>query len=109
MRLILDEDLPRGLTAAFSLAGHDAAHVEALGWKGIRNGDLLSRVSGRFDALITGDTNMRFQQDLLRFDVAVMILHPQKKTLAQLLDLVPRALAALADAPKGDATIIEPI
>ncbi len=58
MRVILDEDIPRSLTSLFREGGHDAIHIEDLGWKGIKNGELLDRISGTYDVLVTGDTNM---------------------------------------------------
>ncbi len=106
MRMILDEDLPRDLVAAFRQHGHDVVHVEDLGWKGIRNGDLLTRISGQYDVLVTGDTNMRHQQNLARYDVAVVVLQPRLKVLDQVLTLIPAMLAALPKAPKGEATTI---
>ena len=107
MKLIVDEDLPRGLVAQLQKSGHQAVHVEDLGWKGVRNSELLSRVSGNYDVLMTGDTNMRHQQNLARYDVAIVVLQPKVKVLDALLDLLPAALAALARAPRGEATIIK--
>lgn len=46
MKLVLDEDIPRQLARRFEEAGHTAVHLEQLGWKGIKNGDLLRRISG---------------------------------------------------------------
>ncbi len=108
MKLIFDEDLPRDLPAYFESAEHKTVHVEELGWKGIRNGDLLARIEGEYDVLITGDTNMRFQQDLSRVDVAVLVLQPRRKLLDELVALVPRALQAIETAPRGQATIVQP-
>jgi predicted nuclease of predicted toxin-antitoxin system len=106
MKLILDEDLPHDLLKAFKGTDHEVVHVEDLGWKGIRNGDLLRRISGTYDALITGDTNMRYQQNLARYDVAIVVLQPRVKVLEQLLALIPATLAAIPKVPKGEATII---
>jgi predicted nuclease of predicted toxin-antitoxin system len=108
MRLIFDEDLPRDLPAHFEAHGHVVVHLEDLGWKGIRNGELLSRVSGAYDVLITGDTNMRHQQNLARYDIAVVVLQPGTKVLAELIELVPQALAALGSARRSEATVITP-
>lgn len=83
-------------------------HVEDLGWNGIRNSELLRRISGEYDALITGDTSMRHQQDLSGYDVAVVVLHPRLKVIDQLVAVVPAALSVLATAPRGAATIIGP-
>jgi predicted nuclease of predicted toxin-antitoxin system len=108
MKLILDEDLPHELISAFRDAGHEVVHVEDLGWKGIKNGDLLGRISGTYDVLVTSDSNMPHQQNLGRFDVAIVQLHPRLKVIAQLLPLVPAALEAIPSAPKRAVTIIEP-
>ncbi len=40
MRVLIDEDLPIGLTRY--LSPHTAQHVAQLGWKGKSNGELLS-------------------------------------------------------------------
>lgn len=108
MRLILDEDLPRELAPLFRTGDHEVVHVEDLGWKGIRNSELLRRISGEYDALITGDTNMRHQQELSKYDVAVIVLHPRLKVIQQLMAMVPAALSALPSAPRGEATSIQP-
>jgi hypothetical protein len=108
VRIILDEDIPRELASRFSTGEHNAVHVEDLGWKGIKNGDLLRRISGSYDVLITGDTNMPQQQNLALFDVAIIQLRPRLKVIDQLLPLVPKALAALPIAPRHQVTVIEP-
>ena len=43
MRLIFDEDLPSDLLPHFESEGHEVVHVGELGWKGIRNSELLAR------------------------------------------------------------------
>jgi Putative serine dehydratase domain len=60
MRLLLDEHLPIGLSA--ELHGHAADTISGLGWTGIRNGELLRRMSGQYDALVTMDRSIEFQQ-----------------------------------------------
>ena len=108
MRLIFDEDLPRDLLRHFERQGHEVVHVEELGWKGVRNSELLARTSGEYDVLTTGDTNMRHQQNLARYQIAVVVLQPRVKVLEQLIALVPDALAELSVAPIGQATVIRP-
>lgn len=49
MRVLLDENVPVDL--ALELGGHEVATVIGLGWEGIKNGELLRRAGGRFDAL----------------------------------------------------------
>ena len=53
MRILLDENIPIDL--ASDLVGHDVDTVEGLGWAGIANGKLLSRASGKYDKMLTGE------------------------------------------------------
>ena len=62
MRLLLDECLPHGLKRL--LQGHYVVTVPEQGWAGKTNGELLRLAEGQFDALITSDRNLAFQQNL---------------------------------------------
>ena len=62
MRVLLDEQLPLDLAAA--LQGHSVETVGGRGWTGITNGELLRRMRGEYDALVTMDRGMEFQQNL---------------------------------------------
>jgi hypothetical protein len=93
--LLLDECLDRRL--ARDIAGHDVSTVQQMGWAGIQNGELLRRaVAGAFDAFITGDRNLSFQQNLAELPVAVVVLKAPSNRLADLKPLVPKLLAVLA-------------
>ena len=59
MRVLLDECLPRRLSAL--IAGHDVVTVPKAGLAGLANGTLLRRISGNFDAFITVDRNLPAQ------------------------------------------------
>ncbi len=66
MRVLLDENLPVDLAPELSVSGHEMATVIGLGWEGVRNGELLRRAASRFDAFVTMDRNLEFQQPLAR-------------------------------------------
>ena len=72
MRVPLDENLPADLAA--ELDGLDAATVVGEGWDGIKNGELLRRIAGRFDALLTMDRNLQHQQDLTRLSFGILLV-----------------------------------
>jgi hypothetical protein len=63
MRLIFDENLPVDLVQSFE-PPHDVDHVEELGWKGIKNGDLLGRISGKIVAARRGATDHGLRCDV---------------------------------------------
>jgi hypothetical protein len=52
------------------------------------------------------DRNLPSEQNLPEFDMAVIVLQAPSNRLADLKPLVPKVLAALAIAPKGQATLI---
>lgn len=105
--MLLDEDLPVGLTRY--LSPHQAEHVSELGWQGVSNGELLrSAVAAGFDALLTGDSHLPFQQDLRQHDIAVVEIRAGRLVLARLIPLVPQIVAALESAPRRALRTVAP-
>ena len=74
-----------------------------MGWAGIKNGELLTLAEKAFDVFITVDRNLSFQQNLLKFDIAVLVLHATSNRLADLRPLAPKILATLPALKKGEA------
>jgi hypothetical protein len=70
--VLLDEQLPLDLAAA--LHGHSVDTVVGRGWAGITNGELLRRMHGEYDALITMDRGIEFQQNLSTLPLVPPIL-----------------------------------
>jgi hypothetical protein len=63
MRILLDENIPRGLRRI--LHGHDVRTASEMGWASIANGQLLDEAEkAGFEALVTSDQNFVFQQNL---------------------------------------------
>jgi len=62
VRVLLDENLPADLAA--ELVGHDARTVGQMGWVGVKNGELLSRMRNDFQVLLTMDRTLQHQQHL---------------------------------------------
>jgi hypothetical protein len=100
MRIRLDESLPKALRAR--LLGHDVATVVGCGWSGVRNGKLLALAATRFDAFLTADQNLEYQQNVSALPIAVFVLVALSNRLESLEPLVPELLAALRDhAPRS--------
>ena len=73
MRILLDENIPRGLRRI--LQGHDVRTASEMGWASIANGQLLDEAEkAGFDALVTSDQNFVFQQNLAGRNIAVVVL-----------------------------------
>jgi hypothetical protein len=64
----------------------------------------VSRAQHEFDALVTTDRNVPFQQDLSRFSIAVIVLRAQSNRVTDLRRLIPDLLAAPPVARRGAVT-----
>jgi hypothetical protein len=105
VRLLLDECVDRGL--AREIAGHEVTTVPDAGWASAQNGELLALAQKRFDAFITTDRNLAFQQRLANFSIAIVILRARTNRLADLRPLVPKLLQILPTAKRGEVTWVE--
>jgi predicted nuclease of predicted toxin-antitoxin system len=94
MRLLLDESVPRRLRR--SLADHTVRTVVEAGWSGVKNGRLLALAAAEFDAFITVDKNLAFQQNLAALPIAPVVLDSVSNELSALLPLVPALLRELS-------------
>ncbi|MBI5473286.1 MAG: hypothetical protein HY961_13160 [Ignavibacteriae bacterium] len=91
MKILLDENLPHMLR--FDLgAQHEVYTVDYMGWIGKKNGELLGLMTWKgFEALITADKNLEYQQNLDKFPIVVFLLrahdnlHPTLQPLARLV------------------------
>lgn len=100
MRVLLDENLPVDLSD--ELAPHHVDTVGGLGWKGIKNGELLRRATGLYDALVTMDRNLKHQQPLAHQSFGVILVRAQSNRLVHLKPLVPDILTALEGLAPGE-------
>jgi hypothetical protein len=100
VRVLLDENLPADLAA--DLVGHEASTVAAQGWVGITNGELLRRLAGRFDALLTMDRNLQHQQNLERLPFGILLVRAPSNRLVHLRPVVPAILVALGQLQAGE-------
>lgn len=99
MRILLDECLPKRLKR--DLVGHQARTVPEMGWASKKNGELLALAEGGFDVFLTVDRNLSFQQDIARFNVAIVILVAKGNRYPDLQPLVPDLLAVLVGVAPG--------
>ncbi len=80
-----------------------------MGWSGITNGQLLTLAEqSSFDAFLTGDRNLSFQQNITTKRIAVVILEGTGIQLHQTLPLMPKVLAVLPTLHPGQIVRISP-
>lgn len=72
MRILLDQGTPAPLRRA--LAGHSVATAYEEGWDTLSNGELLAAAERSFDAFVTTDQNLPYQQNLTGRRLAILVL-----------------------------------
>jgi predicted nuclease of predicted toxin-antitoxin system len=100
MRLLLDECVPKRLKR--ELSGHDARTVQDLGWAGIKNGALLRLANEQFDALLTVDQGIQYQQSLSGLSISVVVMITPSNDVDDLRPLLPGVEEALAKLRPGE-------
>ena len=103
MRVLIDESLPRQLVPL--LIGHAARMVQAEGWSSVQNGELLRRAAAAgFDAFVTPDRKLEYQQHISGAGLAVVVLRAHTNRIEDIALLVPRLLEVLPDVRAGTVT-----
>jgi glutamate racemase len=73
MKILFDQGTPVPLRAV--LPGHDIATAFELGWASLANGELISHAEENgFELLLTTDQNLRYQQNLSKRQIAILVL-----------------------------------
>lgn len=89
-----------------ALPDHDVTTVPEAGWAGKKNGELLRLMADEFDAFVTVDGNLRAQQNLDRYPLAVVVLRAPDNTLATLQPLMAEVEQSLASIQPGHVVVI---
>jgi len=109
-RILLDENLPRRLKRELSTT-FVVRTVQEEGWTSLANGALLGEAQQSFDALLTADRRLRFQQNVSRFRMGVVVvLTPDLRfrTIKIALDEIRRALADVAPGEVAEVQVPYP-
>jgi hypothetical protein len=88
LKLLLDENLPRGLR--LEITGHEVFTTAYMKWSGIENGELLRRAADAgFDALLTTDRGLEYEQNVATLPLAVVVLLVKPNTIETIRCLLP--------------------
>lgn len=104
MKILLDECCHGRIARA--LAGFDVKTVQAVGWSGLRNGDLLLRVEGQFDVFVTQDQNIPRQNPIAPREFGVVVLKTKGGRWRELEPLMPRLRDMIGRVERGSVTVI---
>jgi len=92
MLILFDHSTPSPLR--FHLKAHRVTEARERGWDRLVNGDLLDVAEAAgFEVLLTADKNLRYQQNLIRRQIAIVVLgNAQWRVLQHYVDRVVLAV-----------------
>jgi hypothetical protein len=102
LKILLDECVDRRL--ASEIVGHEVTTTQQQGWSGIDNGKLLKLAAADFEVFLTVDRNLSFQQPVVDFDIAIVVLRAASNRIVDLKALVPELLEGLPETKAGQVT-----
>lgn len=88
MRILLDENIDRLLKTLFD-PEHEVVTVQECGWGGMKNGALLRTAEQEFDAFVTMDKNLEYQQNLNNVDLRIVVLKAKNNAYISVAPLMP--------------------
>lgn len=105
MKLLIDENLPKALKQHFP--DHEIYTVRDMGWQSKKNGELLALMLAEgFEVLITFDKNLKYQQNFVKYPIAVLVLNVYSNAMPFLKPLLPKMNHVLKyDLPTGAIVI----
>jgi hypothetical protein len=83
------------------LVGHEVRTVPEMGWAARANGDLLALARGSFEAFVTTDQRLSYQQAVSSYAIAVVVLVARRNKIEFLRRLVPELLRVLKGVKPG--------
>lgn len=100
MKILLDENLDIQLVA--TMPGHQVDHVKAVGWRGIKNGELLRLTRSKYDVFVTLDRGILFQHNHDGERLIIVVLRTANSKFETIQPLLPKLMRFLEGAKEGD-------
>ena len=104
MKILFDNCTPATLRRHF--VNYEVTLAAERGWEEYRNGNLLEIAQHEFDVIISVDTNIKYQQRLEEYEIALIVLRAFKNTEPRLRELIPAVLILLAAIQPGEVVYL---
>ena len=103
--MLLDACVPERF--ARFVPGHEVTTVRAFfGTTDVDDGPVLDRITAMFEAFVTVDKNLRFQQNLRGRPFRIVLLRTHSNAIEHLVPLVPQLLVAFEQMQPGDLRVV---
>jgi hypothetical protein len=104
VKVLLDENLDHRLRR--NLGSHEVFTASYKGWEGLKNGKLLDAAEkDGFDAFLTGDQSLYFEQNLIGRRLAIIALSSLEWRIVK--DHLPKIAAPIESATPGSFQAID--
>jgi predicted nuclease of predicted toxin-antitoxin system len=104
LKILLDECIDRRFARV--LIEHSVVTVPQMGWAGIKNGELMRLAENEFDAFVTVDRNLSYQQNVSDFSIALLVLRAKSNRFVDLEPFAKPLLESVLTAKNGAVTLI---
>lgn len=105
MRVLLDSNLPRAFAGL--IPGHHVESTHQRRWSDLDDGPLLRAAETEFDAFVTMDQNLRYQQNLTGRMLRIIVIKASSNRLVSLAPAGPLVLEALKATAPGEVRLID--
>jgi len=104
LKVLLDENLPHQLRT--HLPDHEVFTAVYVGFGGFKNGELLKAAEAAgYDALLTGDLSLEYQQNIAGRKIAIVSLSANSWRIVQ--HHIPAIAGAIATAQSGSFSRVD--
>ena len=103
-RVLFDENIPRQLRR--DLTDFIVSTVQEQGWAGLENGNLLREAASKFDVLLTADKRMRYQQNVSKFAIGIVVIETFDTRIRNLRRFIPQLRAALSTVSERNVVVV---
>ena len=102
MKLLLDENVPVKLRYRFSEREIQVSTISEQKWNSKKNGELLQlMIDAGFTHFITFDSNLSFQQNLLKFPIPVIIISAPFNNYDTIMEMFDEIIKTINSAVAG--------
>lgn len=106
MKILLDECVTKKLKP--HLPEFEVFTVSEMQWNGIKNGRLMALcVENNFDLLLTIDKNLMNQQDLNKYNLAIVVFDSLTSKIEELILFIPSFKADVSKFEKHKAYVVK--
>lgn len=103
-RVLFDENMPRKLRR--DLPEFQIRTAQEQGWSSYKNGQLLARASEQFDVFLTIDQRLRYQQNVPKFRIGIVVIEVPDTRISYIRSLLAEIRDAITRVNAGEVIII---